>query len=39
MFERIVKNWKAKDFQSLSTFLESQMIFAEKGKKVGFNLV
>ena len=39
MFERIVKNWKAKDFQSLRTFLESQMIFAEKGKKVGFNLV
>ena len=39
MFERIVKNWKAKDFQFLRTFLESQMIFAEKGKKVGFNLV
>ena len=39
MFERIVKNLKAQDFQSLRTFLESQMIFAEKGKKVGFNLV
>ena len=34
-----VKNWKVQDLQSLRTFLESQMISAEKGEKVGFNLV